>query len=276
MKAPERFLEQSNLGDLMRADLNAAREQSHDPSFDVDAGLVTLKRALDGSSGGGGSGSTPPSTPSKEVARSGAPSGGSSAPINLPKLFLLAGTFGAAGLLLWFGLSQRSPVERAASLPVHHESRETMGAPGTPDLSPPDGSEGDEAVSPRPAQPSLNAPAQKSGANLPAPPALLDSSPAPATRQEVAAPSPKMSEVAHLAEVRRALASDPNRALALATEGHQQFQSGFLFEEREGLAILALQKTGRSSEAKSRARAYQRRFPKSALLPSMSELLEGR
>jgi hypothetical protein len=83
------------------------------------------------------------------------------------------------------------------------------------------------------------------------------------------------AEMALFAEARKALASDPGRALALAEEGHARFPRGVFGQEREALAISALVKLGRTDEAKARARAFVQRHPESPMAEGLRKLAEG-
>lgn len=127
---------------------------------------------------------------------------------------------------------------------------------------------------PKPAPPS---------APITTPPAVVPSvSPAPAAIEATppAAPVPELSGAAKsatkpapvaplseadlLEQARRALKSDPSRALARANEHRGRFPDGALVQEREVIAIKALRQLGRTAEADSRADAFAKAFPGSA------------
>jgi hypothetical protein len=91
-------------------------------------------------------------------------------------------------------------------------------------------------------------------------------SPAPAS-----APAP--SEAALLLRARRTLDSDPAGALALTDEHARQFPRGTLVPEREVLAIEALARLGRSSEARRRLDALRARFPNAANVARLDALI---
>jgi hypothetical protein len=67
-----------------------------------------------------------------------------------------------------------------------------------------------------------------------------------------------------LEKARRALASDPNRALALTREHARSYPSGVLAQEREVIAIEALKRLGRTGEADARRGTFEQRYPQSA------------
>jgi hypothetical protein len=77
------------------------------------------------------------------------------------------------------------------------------------------------------------------------------------------------------AQIQRALASEPGRALALAEEGHARFPRGVFGQAREAATINALVKLGHSGEAKARARAFVARHPESPYADGFRRLLEG-
>ncbi len=71
-------------------------------------------------------------------------------------------------------------------------------------------------------------------------------------------------ETASLAAIRRASASDPGAALSLVDQANTRFAGGIFREERESVAVAALAKLGRTSEAKARAQAFLSAYPTSA------------
>jgi hypothetical protein len=71
---------------------------------------------------------------------------------------------------------------------------------------------------------------------------------------------------------RRALGTDPRRALQLAQEHQRRFPGGALGVEREVIVLDALARTGQTSAALQRARAFEARYPKSIHLPRVRAL----
>lgn len=69
------------------------------------------------------------------------------------------------------------------------------------------------------------------------------------------------SEVALLEQARGSLGSNPSRALALTEEHRRRFPKGALSQEREVIAIEALKKLGRGTEAKKRGDAFSAENP---------------
>ncbi len=82
-----------------------------------------------------------------------------------------------------------------------------------------------------------------------------------ASPAKVGAPIPSASELELVQRAEAALASDPQRALALASEHARDFPSGEFLQEREVIAIDALAHLGRNDESLRRARALIQRFP---------------
>jgi len=135
----------------------------------------------------------------------------------------------------------------------------------------------------------------------PPPPAPLAAAPAPApapaerdlalptpaepasTPEMVAVPSPPVPVVKDLPALwdeprlieraRKALASEPRRALTLTQEHQRRFPSGALAVERDVIALEALARSGQTVEAVRRARAFEARYPKSIHLPRVRALL---
>jgi hypothetical protein len=72
------------------------------------------------------------------------------------------------------------------------------------------------------------------------------------------------AELDLLARARRVVATQPERALQLTAEHGRLFQTGALAQEREVLAIDALQRLGLRELAEARARRFAERYPDSA------------
>jgi hypothetical protein len=111
-------------------------------------------------------------------------------------------------------------------------------------------------------------------------------SPVPAPRPSTAsAPAASGSGRDHALAAERALVESARTALsrddaatALATlERHAaRFPSGVLTEEREALAIQALARLGRSSDARARADRFRKTFPSSMLTPVVDAAVQQR
>lgn len=115
-------------------------------------------------------------------------------------------------------------------------------------------------------------PTEPERVQAPAPPP--PEKPAPSAKPTASASAdPKATvkaEMAHHAELRAAL-GDPARALQLANEGHAKFPRGVFGQEREIIAIQALQKLGRTDEAKRRSDAFVAAHPESMYAKSLRE-----
>jgi hypothetical protein len=95
-------------------------------------------------------------------------------------------------------------------------------------------------------------------------------------RNDGALPAPAgqaPTEGALLLQARRAMSSDPAKALALTDEHARRFPSGDLGPEREVLAIEALCALKRRSEARARLDAFRRQFPQSLHVARLERLL---
>jgi hypothetical protein len=120
--------------------------------------------------------------------------------------------------------------------------------------------------SPRPARASGVKSTSRAAARRDKPEPTASTTPEPAPSAASAAPkaaAPNTEEYRLLREARRALSTDPARALALAEEHASRFSGGMLGQEREAIAIEALSRLGRTGQASSRAQAFLRRFPNS-------------
>jgi hypothetical protein len=72
------------------------------------------------------------------------------------------------------------------------------------------------------------------------------------------------SEATVLEEARRTLTTNPAQSLALTQRHAAQFPHGLLSQEREVIAISALRRLGRTTEAEARAARFDALYPKSA------------
>jgi len=75
------------------------------------------------------------------------------------------------------------------------------------------------------------------------------------------APQVGMTEVEHLAGVRRLLATEPQQALVAARDGQKMFADGVFVEERAGLIVFALADLGHTDDALSEGRRFLRAHP---------------
>lgn len=66
---------------------------------------------------------------------------------------------------------------------------------------------------------------------------------------------------------------DPAQALAITRRHRAEFPNGVYAQERDFIAISALLKLGRRSEAEARAAAFRRRYPRSAYLVQIERML---
>lgn len=106
-------------------------------------------------------------------------------------------------------------------------------------------------------------------ASQPAPPAVaepeaapsVEARPAPSSAKNTAA---KPDEATLLEQARRALATDPQRALAITRRHQALYPHGVLVQEREVIAIEALRRLGREGQASDRANSFEKSYPDSA------------
>jgi hypothetical protein len=103
----------------------------------------------------------------------------------------------------------------------------------------------------------------------PPPPAV----PAPSVEHR-APPGPATWDEPQLIErARKALGSDPRRALLLTQEHQRRFPAGALGVERDVIALEALARSGQTAEARRRALRFEKRYPNSIHSPQVRALL---
>jgi hypothetical protein len=139
--------------------------------------------------------------------------------------------------------------------------------------------------------PKLEAPVQTSVASTakevspppspvePDPPAAVPVDALPSVNVQKAPPvpgaAPRCDEVVLLDIADTELRSgNPERALAATRDLEQRCAGGALVQERERIAIEALAKLGRIDQARARARAFEARFPTSAHLRRVRQVVE--
>jgi hypothetical protein len=112
------------------------------------------------------------------------------------------------------------------------------------------------------AAPSTAAPVETGTAG----PGLAPGAPGPLAPTDIrtATPPPGETEIALLDRARSEVAARPAEALRVLDEHRAGFPHGTLEQEREVLAIEALVRLGRRSEARARGDAFGRAFPTSA------------
>jgi hypothetical protein len=239
-EAPKRLVDDAtaldpDLAAQLRSDLRVAGKPPS--AYDVEGGLARLSAAIAGGSSGGGGHQGGGAGPGA------AATGGGALGVKLGIAGLVA--LGALGGALLLG-----------------------SAPNTNTKIPPRDPESAPVTIPVPVVSSA--------------PVIEETPPAvelPAARASAAPAGPRASagasvkpEMDQLAETRRALASDPGRALALADEGHARFPRGVFWQEREMAAIQALLKLGHTADAKARARAFVARHPESPFAEGLRAL----
>lgn len=115
-------------------------------------------------------------------------------------------------------------------------------------------------------------------ASAAAPPAVAVGQPVPAPAPAIEAPVLSHEEVVRaelrlLRQARVAVArGDFAAALSRITEHTRRFKNGRLTEEREALRVKALAGLGQMEEARHAAVAFRARFPRSVLLPAVSQM----
>ena len=135
--------------------------------------------------------------------------------------------------------------------------------PGTPAKAPPPPAPQEQPMSGETPAKSLQAP------ELPEP-AVVAPSP---ERHAVKDAATTWDEPQLIERARKALATDPRRALLLAQEHQRRFPAGELGVERDVIMLEALARSGQTAEARRRAVAFEAKYPKSIHLPRVHALL---
>lgn len=99
---------------------------------------------------------------------------------------------------------------------------------------------------------------------------VVPEAPAPPVAEDPAT-TPRPTEIALLREARAALGSDPERTLAIIATSETIYPHGVFAEERDALAIDALSRAGRVTEARRRADAFAAAHPDSAHRAAIDE-----
>jgi len=106
--------------------------------------------------------------------------------------------------------------------------------------------------------------------------AVADPIPAPAPAVEAPVSSPAATARAELRLLQQARFAVARRDFAAAlppiAEHTRRFKNGRLSEEREALRVKALSGLHRTEEARRAAAAFRARFPRSVLLPAVSQM----
>lgn len=147
----------------------------------------------------------------------------------------------------WWWSSARSAAQKATSAPVSANVRRPAPPAPIAKASPPVAEPSASEVS---AEPSASAPEAHTAANANANP----------------------SEAQLLQRARAALATDPALALRLTQMHKQRFGNGQLAQEREVIAIDALERLNRGAEAKTRASQFHTDFPDSVHQRKVDEI----
>jgi hypothetical protein len=100
-----------------------------------------------------------------------------------------------------------------------------------------------------------------------------EEAPAPPARATLSKADAARAELRLLRQARAAVArGDYAAALTPIAEHAHRFKDGRLAEEREALRVKSLAGLGRTDEARRAAKAFRARFPRSVLLPAVSQM----
>ncbi|MCR9159328.1 MAG: hypothetical protein ACE37F_08575 [Nannocystaceae bacterium] len=236
MADPQRLLDDPTLGASLRADLMHARAAGL-VGFDVTAGAASLGAAIATETG---------AAPIVAAAKGGGLSKG-----------LIAAVVGvaSAGAIAWAvmrgGPEPRVAVPAAPTMP----SSNTAPMPAAVPAVAPTTEKKEEQQQEPDSDPAALVPDAPSHPVVAAEPVA----PAPAKRKRTK-PAPTeadyLREAKLIAEARRAMKTEPKRALSLLGEAKSEFPRGLLREEREALTVLSLSALGRTEQARTSAERF--------------------
>jgi hypothetical protein len=262
MKPPPRLLLDPESSFELRADLKrVAEEPPHYDvaaglaAFEVAAGLTTLTQTTAAAHGASATQAASSSTAAGAKLTTGAAAKAATS-LSALKLGGLAAATIAVVTAVSFGVRTPSPIDATATSAPH--------------------------VAPAPASPPpRTASAEPTGSTLaPQLESQAREAEAPRSRHGTARTAHEGSalrrETLQLGRVRDALnAGRAHDAYALAEAGHREFKAGMHWQEREGLATLALYELGRKAQADQRARELLERYPNCAVRAELEERLRA-
>lgn len=229
MTDPQRLLDDPSTAASLRADLAQAKAASL-AGFDVAAGAASLNAAIGAQTGA--------------VATVGTAAG-------LSKGFIVAAVgVVSAGAIAWF-------VAHHEPRPVAVAARPVANVAAKP--APPTEPAPEQHVAPTPEPVLVAKPVEPEVVPAAVEPAPEPVAKTPAKRRR-AKPAPTeadyLREAKLIAQARRALKTEPKRALTLLTEAKSEFPRGLLREERKALTILTLDALGRTEQARASAERF--------------------
>lgn len=259
-REPIRMIDDDQEADALRVDLSRAAQ--HDVGYDVAAGVAAFEASL---------ASAPAGT---EIAGSGGATGGG---LGTGKLLLILVGVAAVGGAVAVGVSNDEPAPivakaepedpRPAIVPEPLETAPEPEQPAVvalPDPEPLTEPDPDLHPDPDPApDPAPKTPKPKKAKPEPKP----DAEPSPAIARHQA-------EMEATNRARKALASNPARALELAREADEEFAGGLFREQRDGIKALALLAMGKTDAGRKAGEAYLRKHPKGTYADKLRSKLE--
>ncbi len=244
MTDPQRLLDDPSMAASLRADLAQAKAAGL-AGFDVAAGAASLNAAIAAETGA--------------VATVATATGLSKG--------LIAAIVGvvSAGAIAWFvahGEPEPAAVPSVVARPPDSMAEPELSPESTsqpqPKRAPPTAAPKfvANAVDPEPA-PAAAEPAPEPAAKRPAKHKRGKAAPTEAAPTEAAPTEANyLREAKLIAEARRAMKTEPKRALALLNEAKSEFPRGLLREERDALTILTLNALGRTDQARASAERF--------------------
>lgn len=240
--------------------LDAERLRDELPETDVDEAWQRFAERLPAMTGAMPGDPSSPDSPKPDSSSAGSGAGGARSTAQLVKLgAALLVTFGA-GVMTGRLLPARQ--EMSVVQPVSSAPGPSIVAPAAPD--PPPIASSSVTIAPSPSPPRIVA------------------APRSADTSAIAAPSASTRPVDTLSDERALvegartalLRGRPSDALELARKHEARFANGELAEDRDFMIASALHDLGREEEARTQARRFLVRYPKSALRQSAQKLAD--
>jgi hypothetical protein len=262
MSDPKRMLTDPELGELLRADLDASAKRTFD--YDVETGVARHLALIAGGAAAATATATATATASTTAtattaatatATTAATATGVAAGIGVKTMIAVAaiGVASATGGVIAVTRGSPAPEPKPAAV---------------------------TAIQPSPSPPRAKAdwqsvPAADMPVLEPTPTITPDDLPLAKTDVAPATVSSK-AEMDNYAQARTLAPADPTGALALLEDGTKRFPLGVFAEEREALAIDCLSRTGRTAEAKQRAQTFLSAHPTSTFAEKIRQQTDSR
>jgi len=272
MSDPKRMLSDPELGELLRADLDASAK--HSISYDVDKGLARHVALVAG--GAAAATATAAATASASTTATATATATTATAATATATTVAAAGIGAKTMIAVAAIGVATATGGVIAVTSRPEPQPA--AVAAPQPSPVRTT--DKASSPSRAKADSLVPQTDMPVAEPTitPDQLPVATPDPAQNSLERAPNnvSPMAEMDLYVKARGLAPTDPSAALAILDDGSKRFPRGVFVEEREALAIDCLVKLGRTAEAKRRAQTFLAAHPTSTFAEKIRQQTESR